>query len=315
MISPRIPGAQGPGQVPEPGFLDTAETSAQLSLHWESALHSSSAPRNTSWTPTGQGGAGTSAPCSARTTTTPWRCHEGPLLRWHPSPETPVPLGARRARPGAEHVPGDLRDRRGADRPRGRPAAVTGQTTTASSTENAGTPASNATDGNTGTRWSSAFSRPPVAPGRPRLHRRDRRVVLTWEAAYGTGYQIQTSTDGANWTTIYSTTTGTGGTQTLTVSGTGRYVRMYGTARATGYGYSLWEFQVYGSTGGGSRLRHRPTPRWARPPPPRPPRTPAPPPPPPSTATPAPAGPAPPPTRSGSRSTWAASADDLPDRA
>jgi beta-glucosidase len=31
------------------------------------------------------------------------------------------------------------------------------------------------------------------------------------------------------------------------VSGSGRYVRMYGTARATGYGYSIWEFQVYGS--------------------------------------------------------------------
>ena len=30
---------------------------------------------------------------------------------------------------------------------------------------------------------------------------------------------------------------------------------MYGTARATGYGYSLWEFQVYG-TGGSRRLRH-----------------------------------------------------------
>ncbi|MFB9544501.1 discoidin domain-containing protein, partial [Micromonospora sagamiensis] len=37
--------------------------------------------------------------------------------------------------------------------------------------------------------------------------------------------------------------------QTLTVNGSGRYVRMYGTARATGYGYSLWEFQVYGETG------------------------------------------------------------------
>src|SRR6202034_3294365 len=37
------------------------------------------------------------------------------------------------------------------------------------------------------------------------------------------------------------------------VTGTGRYIRMYGTARATQYGYSLWEFQVYttGSTGGG----------------------------------------------------------------
>ena len=44
--------------------------------------------------------------------------------------------------------------------------------------------------------------------------------------------------------------------QTLNVTGTGRYVRMYGTARATAYGYSLWEFQVYGTTGAGSGVRH-----------------------------------------------------------
>jgi hypothetical protein len=59
------------------------------------------------------------------------------------------------------------------------------------------------------------------------------------------------SANATSWTTIYSTTTGAGGTETLNVSGTGRYVRMYGTARHTGYGYSLWEFQVYGSGGGG----------------------------------------------------------------
>ncbi len=31
------------------------------------------------------------------------------------------------------------------------------------------------------------------------------------------------------------------------LSGTGRYVRMYGTARGTVYGYSLWEFEVFGT--------------------------------------------------------------------
>jgi hypothetical protein len=71
--------------------------------------------------------------------------------------------------------------------------------------------------------------------------------VLAWESAYAKAFQIQTSNDGTTWTTIYSTTTGTGGVQTIPVSGSGRYVRMYGTVRATGYGYSLWEFQVFGS--------------------------------------------------------------------
>jgi len=71
-------------------------------------------------------------------------------------------------------------------------------------------------------------------------------VVLYWEAAYGKSYQIQVSPDAANWTTIYSTTLGAGGTEDLVgLSGTGRYVRMYGTSRGTPYGYSLWEFQVF----------------------------------------------------------------------
>jgi beta-glucosidase len=60
--------------------------------------------------------------------------------------------------------------------------------------------------------------------------------VLNWETAYATAFQIQTSTDAVTWTPVYSTTSGTGGTQTLAVNGTGRYIRMYGTARATGYG-------------------------------------------------------------------------------
>ena len=117
--------------------------------------------------------------------------------------------------------------------------------TTASSTENAGTPASAATDGNTGTRWSSAFSDPQWLQVDLGSSHAICQVTLNWETAYGKAYQIQTSADGTNWTTIYSTTAGTGGTQTLKVSGTGRYIRMYGTARATQYGYSLWEFQVF----------------------------------------------------------------------
>jgi hypothetical protein len=125
-----------------------------------------------------------------------------------------------------------------------------GKTATASSVENASFPASAAVDGNTGTRWSSAFSDPQWLEVDLGATASISQVVLQWETAYATAFQIQTSTDGTNWTTIYSTTTGTGGTQTLNVTGTGRYVRMYGTARATQYGYSLWEFQVYGTAGG-----------------------------------------------------------------
>jgi len=127
-----------------------------------------------------------------------------------------------------------------------------GKPTTASSAENAGTAAANATDGNTGTRWSSAFSDPQWLQVDLGATASISQVVIQWETASGKAYQIQTSTDGTNWTSIYSTTTGPGGTETLNITGSGRYIRMYGTARATAYGYSIWEFQVYGTIGGGS---------------------------------------------------------------
>jgi len=126
-----------------------------------------------------------------------------------------------------------------------------GQPTTASSVENASFPPSNATDGNTTTRWSSAFSDPQWLEVDLGASASITQVVLQCEAAYGKAFQIQTSPDGTTWTSIFSTTTGTGGTQTLNVTGTGRYVRMFGTARGTAYGYSLFEFQVFGTLSGG----------------------------------------------------------------
>ncbi len=73
-------------------------------------------------------------------------------------------------------------------------------------------------------------------------------VGILWEAAYATAFQIQTSNDNSTWTTVYSTTTGTGGKETFPISTTARYIRMYGTARATTFGYSIFEFDVYGPT-------------------------------------------------------------------
>ena len=133
------------------------------------------------------------------------------------------------------------------------------KTATASSVEGAGYAASAAVDGNTGTRWASQWSDPQWIQVDLGSTQSICQVVLNWETASGKAYQIQTSTDAGTWTTIYSTTTGPGGTETLNVSGSGRYIRMYGTARSTGYGYSLWEFGVYGgsSSGGGN-----PPPTW-----------------------------------------------------
>jgi hypothetical protein len=122
------------------------------------------------------------------------------------------------------------------------------QPTTASSIQGASWPAANATDGNLSTRWSSAFSDPQWLEVDLGSTQPICQVAIHWETAYAKAFQIQTSNDNSTWTTIYSTTAGGGGTQTLNVSGSGRYIRMYGTVRATQYGYSIYEFQVYGAS-------------------------------------------------------------------
>jgi hypothetical protein len=122
------------------------------------------------------------------------------------------------------------------------------QPTTASSIQGPAWPASNATDGNLTTRWSSAFSDPQWLEVDLGSTQSICQVVIHWETAYAKAFQIQTSSNNSTWTPIFSTTTGTGGTQTLNITGSGRYIRMYGTVRATMYGYSIFEFQVYAAT-------------------------------------------------------------------
>ncbi|WP_423462518.1 discoidin domain-containing protein [Promicromonospora sp. MS192] len=126
-----------------------------------------------------------------------------------------------------------------------------GRPATASSVENPDyTPASAAVDGDLTTRWASEFSDPQwIRVDLGRSAALD-RVELVWEAAYSTAYQFQVSADGTAWSTVYSTTSGDGGTDAFDVEGTARYVRLLSTARSGGYGNSLWELRVFGEAGG-----------------------------------------------------------------
>ena len=66
--------------------------------------------------------------------------------------------------------------------------------------------------------------------------------------ADGKSYQIQVSSNATSWATVYSTTAGDGGLDEITfATASARYVRMYGIQRGTQWGYSLWEFEVYGN--------------------------------------------------------------------
>ena len=70
-------------------------------------------------------------------------------------------------------------------------------------------------------------------------------VGVRWEAAFASLYRVEVSDNGNNWTTV-ATVTGTNG-YVLTEAGVnGRYVRIYGVERATGYGISMYELEVFG---------------------------------------------------------------------
>jgi M6 family metalloprotease-like protein len=106
----------------------------------------------------------------------------------------------------------------------------------------------NAVDGNLNTRWSSAYTDPQYLIVDLGANYTINRVKISWEAAYARYFQIQLSNDNISWTTIKDVANNTSLTNDLTnLSGTGRYVKMYGINRATSYGYSIYEFEVYGS--------------------------------------------------------------------
>ncbi|WP_327347241.1 discoidin domain-containing protein [Streptomyces europaeiscabiei] len=105
-----------------------------------------------------------------------------------------------------------------------------------------------AVDGDGGTRWASDWSDSQWWKVDLGTSHTIKKVTLDWERAYGKAYQIDVSTDGSTWKTVWSTTSGDGGLDTATFSGvTARYVRMLGTDRGTDWGYSLYEVGVHSS--------------------------------------------------------------------
>nr|WP_230423557.1 discoidin domain-containing protein [Streptomyces radicis] len=126
-----------------------------------------------------------------------------------------------------------------------------GKPTTASSYQAQGDGApflpSYATDASMETRWASDWSDPQwIQVDLGEVTDVD-HVQLVWESAHARSYQVQISDNGTDWRTLHEVTEGQGGAETFAVSGSGRHVRVLGTARGTGWGYSLYEFGVYRS--------------------------------------------------------------------
>jgi hypothetical protein len=124
-----------------------------------------------------------------------------------------------------------------------------GKPATASSYQQVGNgapyPPSNVTDGNNTTRWASDWSDPQWVQVDLGSVQSFDRIQLIWEASFARAYRIEASDDGNNWRPVYTTGDGNGDVDSIAAGGSGRYVRMTGTQRGTGWGYSLFEFGIY----------------------------------------------------------------------
>ena len=104
-----------------------------------------------------------------------------------------------------------------------------------------------AVDGGAGSRWQSDANDNQwiyVDLGRKE---QINNVVIKWENAYAKAYKIQVSNDANSWKTVKEVADSKGVTETVDFKNTkARYVRVAGVKRATEYGYSIYEIEVYG---------------------------------------------------------------------
>ncbi len=115
---------------------------------------------------------------------------------------------------------------------------------TSSAVENQGQSAAMAIDGKGTTRWSSSFedgawiqfdfgSKTPIG-----------YMKLLWENSYGKQYALQVSDDGKTWSQLRFVSNGRGGTEEFfNLNANARYLRLQGVARASQFGYSLFEVE------------------------------------------------------------------------
>lgn len=128
------------------------------------------------------------------------------------------------------------------------PNIATGKPVLASSSENDGTQARNAVDGDEKTRWSSTFSDPQWIAVDLQKPYALKQIILNWENAAAKKYILETSLDAKQWTPFATVTDGTSGLRAFDLNGTkARYIRITGTQRTTQYGYSIFEIEAYGT--------------------------------------------------------------------
>jgi hypothetical protein len=120
-------------------------------------------------------------------------------------------------------------------------------TATASSSYSGTTPA-DAIDGDAGTRWSSDFADYQWLQVDLGVPYSIARVRLFWETAYARSWRLEYYS-GTEWVAVYLNDNGAGGVEEIFLEPIwppAQLWRMYGVTRATEWGFSLYEFELYG---------------------------------------------------------------------
>ncbi|MET0322946.1 MAG: di-heme oxidoredictase family protein [Duganella sp.] len=113
---------------------------------------------------------------------------------------------------------------------------------TSSPVENPGMSATQAIDGKATTRWSSTAQDGAWIQFDFGAKTAVGYLKLQWENAYAKQYALQVSDDGVNWSQLRYQANGQGGVEEyFNLGAYARYLRVQGVARATQYGYSLFE--------------------------------------------------------------------------
>ena len=120
------------------------------------------------------------------------------------------------------------------------------RTVTATSIESSDYKADYAVDGDGNTRWSSqAYDKQNLIVDLWKVYSVG-SVRIAWESAYASQFQVQVSTDYNTWTTVYENYQATGGTMDISFTPvSAQFVKIYCIQRATQYGFSVIEFEIY----------------------------------------------------------------------
>ena len=126
-----------------------------------------------------------------------------------------------------------------------------GRTATASSRESGERTAENAVDGDSGSRWSSAWQEGQWWQVDLGAARAVSSVEIEWENAYAASFRVLTSDDGQQFSVAASAGASGAGRQVVSFGArSARFVRIQSLQRGTQYGISFWEVEVHGPADG-----------------------------------------------------------------